>query len=396
MSGNMVIYRPAENSGQIELRFYPPAAMAGPYEDWFAERIQKSPAGMRVAETGSVSKTNSGAYIALSKGETANGGNKVWINHFGCPAKNGAAYYAEFLLPQDETLLRKYISAAANVMGRACLDPAFANRVIAPVATNARPSLPGTKSRAAAPTAGVANVSGRGIKSSDIETVLNSWHQYWTYDSSMRQVMSEDSYLLLKDGTCLTELPKIPLEAFDAAADKAANPKNWGRWKKQGNKYLIATAGSDKFTETPNQASRVPARAGETIDGYFQSSSTSGYAGVSSWSTNSVKLSRDGRFQIGNSRGSAVSSAYGNGGMTMATSNNGESTVSSTGPGFVVGGNSKAKSGRSDYAGTYKLNGYTMELRFDSGRVQRQLFYTNDTRSLVWFNGGELLNLSKK
>jgi hypothetical protein len=382
--GTVAVYRPAADSERVELRYYPPSAAVGDYGSWFAKRVQTGPVGIDVREPGTPSKTPSNGYLAISKGLRADGRTRLIIGSIGCQAKDGAAYYAELLSPPDVTILTKYVNDAAAILGRAC----FGSSGAAPLQTAA----PGTATPVAAPGRSVPTSRGA-IKATDIETVLNSWQQNWVFSGTMHQEMTDNTYLLLKDGSYLREMPKVPFEQFDAAANKIQNPKNWGRWRKQGGKYALAWAGSSTFEVPPNQSARVPARPGETLQGYFQASSSGEYAGVSMWATSSVKLTRDGRFHIGNSRGSAMSYPYGDGGMTMATSGNGEGSVSSTGRGYVVGSGSKPKAGGSDYDGSYRLNGYMMELMFDSGRVKRQLFYTNDTRSVVWFDGAELLNL---
>lgn len=46
---------------------------------------------------------------------------------------------------------------------------------------------------------------------------------------------------------------------------------------------------------------------------------------------------------------------------------------------------------RADRSGTYSLNGYTLELRYDSGKVERHLFFGTSDRKFVFFRGSNMM-----
>jgi len=57
-----------------------------------------------------------------------------------------------------------------------------------------------------------------------------------------------------------------------------------------------------------------------------------------------------------------------------------------------VGGGTSRKSGstKADREGTYHIDGYTLELRYDSGKVERRFFAMREDRKAILFGDEEL------
>jgi hypothetical protein len=241
-------------------------------------------------------------------------------------------------------------------------------------------TAPDGASAPAAPPAASAPFSARPFSTERIKGVLFSWHQ--TYGAEGFG-LSETTYLLFKDGTCTTELSKS-LE--DPAASKADDPKAWGRWRKQGALFEVAFEGS--FFTPPGQKIREPARRGERLSGKW-SASSGGSVGPDAiyWSNSSVTFSKDGRFETYSSGGSGATS----GDTTSTTVYDDEGSATAV-VNPNIGGGGKRRSGRTsaDRTGTYSLDGYTLELHYDSGRVERHLFHTTPERDYIFFRGTEM------
>jgi hypothetical protein len=203
-----------------------------------------------------------------------------------------------------------------------------------------------------------------------IAGVLNSWWR--TYDMSGMQ-MGEKTYVLFKDGTCTTAL-----EDLDPATSRATNPKEWCRWRKRGKEYEIAFAG-EAFFAPENQSIREPARRGERLSGKW-SASTGGQVGIDAvyWHNSSAVFTKEGRFEFSSSGGHGGTS----GDTTSATVYDDEGSATSvTDPNIGGGGSRRRGSSSADRTGTYSLDGYVLELRYDSGRVEQHLFYAADLRA---------------
>ncbi len=186
-------------------------------------------------------------------------------------------------------------------------------------------------------------------------------------------VMSEQDYLLLADGTCTDRVPRS-LDGFDPSAERAAHPKAFCRWRKQGTSYEVAFDG--KWRAVTGATVLRGAKRGERLTGTWSRSKTGTVGAASTWNGTTLVLTADGRFELAN-RGAfttngnlarpdgevVVSGTFGNGG--------GRATVS----GNNVGGSTRTR-GRApgETAGTYALDGFDIELRYDSGGVERQMF----------------------
>lgn len=230
---------------------------------------------------------------------------------------------------------------------------------------------------------------GKGLAASAVEGVLYSWAQTYTVGGLQ---MEEHLFVLLKDGRVRSGAPPVALDDFDAAAEQRAEPAKWGAWKKRGGQYVVKLERDKDFHAPPGQLLRSPGGRDERLDGTFEGASS--YAipgGAASWSKWSLTLRRDGRFERSHSGGVGGSAGVGDAQIVAANRWDDEGSVSAV-SGANVGGGSTRRSGatKADRQGSYRIDGYALELRYDNGRVERRFFATNEKRSAIWFGDGEL------
>ncbi len=247
------------------------------------------------------------------------------------------------------------------------------------VSTGATPDqAPGAGKPGAAPAPARVNR----IPADKIAGVLYSWWR--TYDMSGMQI-GDRTYVLFKDGTCTYAIKNLD------PASRAANPKMWGRWRKRGKKYEIELGG-ETFVP-PGWEIRAPARRGERLSGRW-SASGGGQVGPDAvyWHFSSIVFTKEGRFEVSSSGGSGGTS----GDTTSTTVYDDEGSATSvTNPNIGGGGSRRRGSTSADRTGTYSLDGYLLELRYDSGRVEQHLFHANDDRSFVFVRGTEMMRDKK-
>ena len=176
-------------------------------------------------------------------------------------------------------------------------------------------------------------------------------------------------FLLLTDGSVCVGWPKeLPLEDFDVAASKQAEPKLWGKFtasKKANGESEYAITWGDGKTEKLQLSFVVLAQEGERIDGLFYRANTnqSGVgtgAVVSSHGWKSILFKPDGHFETSSGGGSELSNARGN----------------------VSAGNSKSRHG------TYRVSGSLLELKFEDGSTERlQFAFSSAKKDWIYING---------
>jgi hypothetical protein len=160
-------------------------------------------------------------------------------------------------------------------------------------------------------------------------------------------------YLLLQNGS-IYRYPTVAPYDLDVAASKTAEPDKWGSWKLEG-KTLAVTLPEKGIMKTERWEgdwfwAKAPV-ANEKIKGAYM---TIGGGGNTAMGGNTmIVYSSNINF---NDKGQFTMKKMGGGTNT-------DFDVSST-----AYSNSNA-------AGTYKLNGYSIEMRYNNGQVVRKLFY---------------------
>lgn len=217
---------------------------------------------------------------------------------------------------------------------------------------------------AAAPAAAPSAGDGGG---GQIEGVYH--HPDWRYMFNMGSRDFGSDYILFKNGDAWRD-PKLPPEAINVARDKAAYAKDWGRWRRAGDSFFVKMPDMQKEEES-QMIPYGPAQRGEQVEGSW-------HAGMSSVSTaggqtttgavgNILTLHRNGRFE-----------RSGYAGASFANSGAAGTYQKSSGMG----------------SGTYRIEGFMLEMSYADGRVERDLFYWAGGKNkydMVMLNGTQYL-----
>jgi hypothetical protein len=194
---------------------------------------------------------------------------------------------------------------------------------------------------------------GRGVAASDIDAVLVE--TFTTSGAGGMSFEGSKAILLLKNGDYCDQMDVTPAD-MNVAAHKQAHPGAWGRWRRAGRKYEVLEDG--KWKAADHWKLRLePARPGQKLTGTFESVIATGLASAAIVSSSSLTFLPGSRFRRGRS-------------VTTTTS-------------------SVAASSSEKNEGTYRLDGRTLELRFDDGRVDRRAFHWLDVKKqdAAYFNG---------
>ena len=255
------------------------------------------------------------------------------------------------------------------------------------------PAGPTVKPAAVPPVApsAVALAPAAGLRPEQIETVFYHWDQ--RYDAFQGLVMDEAAYLLLKDGTAYDGFD-IPPQDFDIATSRRTDPRNWGRWRREGNSYAFTWPRSPTTYRVPRGNPVPPSPPGQRLDGRFigTASYTLPGGGTSTWSEFSATFTADGRFErsVMGGASSSVGDTHSN-----TTYDDDEVVSSSTSNSTVIAGRSRRGS-PDDRRGSYQIDGYSIVLRYDSGRIERKAFFIDDKGAGVWLNGTRLMREKPK
>jgi hypothetical protein len=198
----------------------------------------------------------------------------------------------------------------------------------------------------------------KGIKPNQIDGVY--LEQNTGFGVGGMVIIRYDPVLMLKDGWAYDGWMLTPAD-LDVNLSRKLEPQSWRRYERKGDQIRVQEQGG-KWSKFEKWSQVGPAKPGDTLQGTFSSIGGGGnmaFGGSTMIAVVSAyTFKKDGTF----SSDQAVSASGGN----EATDPNGP-------PGVV------ATSQRSS-SGTYRLDGYTLELRFSNGRVMRRAFLWFDAK----------------
>ena len=229
---------------------------------------------------------------------------------------------------------------------------------------------------------------GKGVQPAQVAGIVHSQ----TLRPGPGASSKNECYLLLKDGTVHDGLP-VPPDELDVPLSRRREPEKWGRWRRQGAKVVAAWPDQPtRFVPLPGVMA-TPAKAGEQLAGRFGTGESSGFSPFGgSYRLWGVTFTPGGRFAK-DKRGGSSSGSLGetmNGFSVDSTYDDNGSVTSFSSPGAV--GYAARKKG-SSRAGTYTISGYTMTLRYDSGKVERiPFFFAYGKRDQIYFEGATLVH----
>lgn len=382
--GDVEIYSLEHDGHHAELRLFAIEAAPASFDDWFAARIARPMQGVLSQKFIATAPPPSPTFHVAMTGGRDGEGARLGLVRVGCQRADRRVVFAEMVFPDDEATGRLAVDSAFALVKGLCHEGVSETAAASASAPAAK--LPPRRDYAfqtAAP--------GTGIKPSQIETVL----MRWTNDQAgMTMQVHTYFYLLLKDGSFRDGLPPAAPEDIDLEAAKKGEPNVWGRWTRSGGGYHLVWP--DKSSRDLGAGTvQEPARAGEMLDGLYRgfSAYSTGFSVASSeWS---VQFSRDGHFLKSANRSvvGSVGGAAGGGGVNAggAVISDDQGTTSTMGGGnFATARNRPNARPASSRAGTYKLSGWSIELDYDNGVVERRPFCATGNRNSIWFEGEEL------
>jgi hypothetical protein len=202
-------------------------------------------------------------------------------------------------------------------------------------------------------------------------------HLFWTGNPVSGAEFKSVAFI---DGTIRDGHPN-DLLAFDLAADRATNPKLWGTWRKKGAGYEVNFG---KGWEAYKRLELHGGKRGMKLAGTWMRKQTASYGnGASTFRGTTLVLAADGRFDTTLVTHFATGSSTGRDNDPPAASASG----GTHGGVWNAGGVSGRTGGSGDHGGTYVIDGFTIELHYDSGKVERSSFAIPDDASWVEVNG---------
>jgi hypothetical protein len=190
----------------------------------------------------------------------------------------------------------------------------------------------------------------RGLKATEIKGVIINLE--YSYGVGGAVISEYAPYLLLNDGSIYSNPVVSPYE-FDVAISRQREPKKWGTWKLSGGAIAVNWPSRNKSERwEKNWFWARPAAGNEKIEGAFTSIYGAGSAAmggnVMTVSSKNILFNTLGRFAL---TGVGVGTNYTD---------------------YSVAASAYTKK---DEAGSYRLNGYSIELRFNNGTTMRRAFY---------------------
>ncbi len=238
----------------------------------------------------------------------------------------------------------------------------------------------------------LAPATGHGLAQAQIQTIVSSFYQGYR---GVQFTLFETAYLVLKDGTARHGLPSAGPRDFDLAADRAKSPQLWGQWRRQGAGYVFRFPGDRDFAAPPGAEVHGAAPAGLTLNNDF--GGASGYqfiGGAGSFSFHHLVLRGDGRFTRASSGFTGGTTGFGNQTIAAGTSWNDKGRATTvTGEGAAVRGgivDRRATPG-AELQGTYRIDGYELDLVFDSGRRESHFFYVTPNHERIGLDDGTMI-----
>ena len=240
---------------------------------------------------------------------------------------------------------------------------------------------------------------GKGVPMSRIEAVVHHYdvEMYSAGVNGMGSNVTDEAYLLLKDGTIHDGLPVAP-DQLDVSLSRRREPEKWGHWRKEGNKYLVAWADKPgQYKPLPGKKV-LPGAPGTGLQGRWGTGSSEASIAGSSYRLWGVTFTRDGRFKKDNRGGTTNGTFMQQGGqMAINSTYDDEGSVTSATNSNIAVMRKRRSNPNGDKEGTYSINGYSLTLNYDNGSVARLPFFFGDpTHETLWFEGNQLALDDKK
>lgn len=331
------------------------------FDEWFTGTIDKNLRGAGFSLPKEKDKKNI-SYNTLSSysGKVSDRNGKVWYVAYMAYRTNNQQYrMAKLFSSPDITYYTNCMKTAAMHFGKlAKQDGAFETTGLVEIAKSSPPApatLPAVIEKTPAPRNVIVNHdnvtnSVKGLKPTEIKgIVVNLEHSYGVGGAVISEYVP---YLLLNDGTIYSNPVVSPYE-LNVALSKQREPKKWGTWRISGGVITVNWTSRNKTEKwEKNWFWARPAAGNEKIEGAFSSMIGAGNSAIGgnviTVSSKNILFNTMGRFAL---TGVGVGKNYTD--YNIATS----------------------AYSKKDEAGSYTLNGYSIELRFNNGSTMRRAFY---------------------
>ncbi len=385
-NGGQQVYR-ATGLAYAEVRLFATEPVAQGLRDWFGARTQQTVQGATITKAGDTQLARDLMAYSESLAQDAQG-KPLAVIRGGCITPQKQALYGEMLLSVQASYDNSLPQAGLKIILDACVEAIQAANKTAKNTGNKVASAPATQAQ---PEAYAYYKPGAGLKDAQIEAIVHAWSNE---QSGMTMQVVDYFYVLLKDGSYYEDLPPVALSDFDVAASRAGQPRRWGKWRKRNGQFEIApTTNSNAFSAIANQSLREPAKKDERLDGTWRHASAYSTPWSVARSSRSVHFTRDGRFEQtfdSSVVGGAGSESAGNAVHGTSQTHNDCSSGTMGGGNFTSRSTQCQTSTAPDRTGSYSLDGYTLVLRYDSGRVERVPFCARADRKDIWFAGWDM------
>jgi hypothetical protein len=225
---------------------------------------------------------------------------------------------------------------------------------------------------------------------------------------------SEHAWVLLRDGM-LYDRGRIAPADLDLARSREVEPQRWRRWKPAGDGRIQWQRQNDHAKpegewQSTGGTMAQPWGPGAALEGSYNAKRFYGnltFGGT--FHDSSIRFERNGRFEWSNYSQSGTGAVQSTQGVSVQASrkSDGSGTRTTVGgsaagvegptapPGVVVAGKGRKNDG-DEQRGSYRLEGYAMELRYDSGRVERLLSFPLAWSRPAVFIGDMLYSVPEK
>lgn len=378
-TGSVATYKPGNlpSGKSFQLTIEQPQPLSGqPIAAWFTARV-KADLQQRQAQTQHIGnpQTNPDGILLLPVPYRDHAG-ESWTALYAVAERSDGAQFCSMisnLAPQE---MKTYVRSGATIFGETVKDargapgpPLSKDDSHSSTSTTMNPTNSDSV-RAAQPGASVPESQIAGIVHEGRGMSTATGYQY---------VESVD--LLLSDGWEYSGLTGPP-EDLNVEASKHAEPQKWHRWRRQESIICIQVNGA--WSKLDGDFVR-PLEGGSALKRNLVHRNATTFVGMGGTvGTDRISLYPNGRFErsanVLSGTGTVQASDGFSGGASSLTNRNG-TTASAYGTSTGAGGSVTARSNRSSAsgagaaAGTYRINGYTLELDCANGQVQRLLAF---------------------
>jgi hypothetical protein len=319
-------------------------------EQWFSDAIdqdvKESGFTLPPASSGKKNITTNQIIISFSTELTDKKGKEWYVTYIGYQAGNGENRLARITSSPDVKYYSNNMRLVADHIGHLAKQDAYLSSTAKSTKTNTHNKQEtkhgnNTSDRAE-------NIPEKGLTTQEINGILIHLEYNTTPDGKMMRIYKP--FLVLNDGSIYNE-PMVSPYSLDVAQSKQKEPQKWGTWKLKNNTFVVewtATGETEKWFK--NWFWATPAQKEQKLEG--------SYITVNGLENEAVKTAEK-----------AFTSKY------IAFNNSGQFTLTngpSNNPNTAL---PAAEFNKRNEAGTYTLNDYSVELRFNNGTVIRRIFY---------------------